>query len=729
MAEVLNKIDTILYNIVSRHTLGAAIDGMKSMATDFRDFYPYDDMDRIEKDYGTMLGFIHTGYRDRNLEEQYHDLLRRLYTTVADMETRWRQKTLVYYVAAVKTAGNTGSSLDLIKSVLERHMADLAISALNISGNKQEENERHFVFMNKLFCHIWTSLQWNKGEMEFYTTLLTSGLITIDDAVIITAAINTGLINQWDPRKLQTLINVYTGCSDERIKQRALTGIAYGTCQDMSLFTDVSDTLEGLLQNEDVRKELLELQEQTFLCIDAEKDHRTIQKDVLPNIVKNNNLKITEFGIVEKDEDIMRDILHPEAEDKRQEEIEKGIKKIMDMQQSGSDIFYGGFSKMKSFPFFSTMSNWFCLYSQEHPALKEQKESEEFRRINDSILKAGHFCDSDKYSFAFVVSEWIKKLPKQVLEAMTAEQVAMAEMQKNDNNGSATIVRRLYLQDIYRFYKVSPMKDDMRNPFDSDKAKRKMWFFFIHPLFSKHMERERLELGRFLAKKKKWTELIALMESCNYGDDITAMQLHAWALLKDRDYQKAVRLFARTLETNPDNVISLRGLAKASIYTEDYATAATAYGKLEEINENSLAATLNYCVSLIKTGRTDESLDVLFRLLYENGEDTLVKRILAWALLTKGDHDKAWRYYTDLIECDNPKADDFLNGGYCQWIRNNIADAVELFRTYMEKCDYTITQEKLIETFNNDRNILHSNEISNTDILVMADMVCYSRFV
>ena len=47
----------------------------------------------------------------------------------------------------------------------------------------------------------------------------------------------------------------------------------------------------------------------------------------------------------------------------------------------------------------------------------------------------------------------------------------------------------------------------------------------------------------------------------------------------------------------------------------------------------------------------------------------------------------------------------------------------------MEKCDYTITQEKLIETFNNDRNILHSNEISNTDILVMADMVCYSRFV
>ena len=126
---------------------------------------------------------------------------------------------------------------------------------------------------------------------------------------------------------------------------------------------------------------------------------------------------------------------------------------------------------------------------------------------------------------------------------------------------------------------------------------------------------------------------------------------------------------------------------------------------------------------------SDESMDVLFRLLYENGEDTLVKRILAWALLTKGDHDKAWRYYTDLIECDNPKADDFLNGGYCQWIRNNIADAVELFRTYMEKCDYTITQEKLIETFNNDRNILHSNEISNTDILVMADMVCYSRFV
>ena len=83
-------------------------------------------------------------------------------------------------------------------------------------------------------------------------------------------------------------------------------------------------------------EELAGLQKQIFLCMNAEKDHQVLERDVLPTLIKNNNLRIDRFGISEKDDDPMQDILHPEAADEAMEEVERSIRRMMDMGPTGS---------------------------------------------------------------------------------------------------------------------------------------------------------------------------------------------------------------------------------------------------------------------------------------------------------------------------------------------------------------------------------------------------------
>ena len=52
----------------------------------------------------------------------------------------------------------------------------------------------------------------------------------------------------------------------------------------------------------------------------------------------------------------MDDILNGDTSDKKIEEIEHSIRKMADMQKRGADIYFGGFSKMKRFGFFFTLS-------------------------------------------------------------------------------------------------------------------------------------------------------------------------------------------------------------------------------------------------------------------------------------------------------------------------------------------------------------------------------------
>ena len=51
--------------------------------------------------------------------------------------------------------------------------------------------------------------------------------------------------------------------------------------------------------------------------------------------------------------------------------MEESFQKMAEMQKQGTDIYFGGFSQMKRFPFFNELSNWFVPFYSHHPAVAE----------------------------------------------------------------------------------------------------------------------------------------------------------------------------------------------------------------------------------------------------------------------------------------------------------------------------------------------------------------------
>ena len=107
----------------------------------------------------------------------------------------------------------------------------------------------------------------------------------------------------------------------------------------MDIFPEQDALIRELCENPTITRELLTLQIQFFYSKDAEKDNDKIQRDIMPDIMRNSNLTIGRLGIMEKEEDAIESILHQDADEKRMEQMEEKVRKMMDMQKQGSDIY------------------------------------------------------------------------------------------------------------------------------------------------------------------------------------------------------------------------------------------------------------------------------------------------------------------------------------------------------------------------------------------------------
>ena len=191
-----------------------------------------------------------------------------------------------------------------------------------------------------------------------------------------------------------------------------------------SIYPEQKELVEKLLEDETCCQELVELQKQLIYCIDAERDHATIQKEIMPTLMNRpGGFRLTRDGIEETPEDELNEILHPDEAEANLERVEASFQKIVSMQKQGSDIYFGGFSQMKRFPFFNEVANWFVSFDFNHPDLSVVAEKFKNSRFLHSVLSGAPFCNSDKYSFALAFEQVVNRIPAQYMEFMESNGV------------------------------------------------------------------------------------------------------------------------------------------------------------------------------------------------------------------------------------------------------------------------------------------------------------------
>ena len=465
--EILSKA----INCLMDRRLSNAIEVLDQLYVQRPSLMGHSEFEAIKTDYQLMVDYMGRGFSDSHRESLYNTLLQRLYRVAADLEISWRCKNVSAYVNSFRVIDHLNTSHDFVRTVLESFVSDIAMLSLQPEEMREQKSkelyERHQTFINRLFSALWTSCQWTEDDCKFYTELLLSPTVMSTDQQVIVSAISLGAMNQFDINKFKTLVNVYQKATDEHVRQRALVGWVLAVFEGMDIFPEQDALIRELCENPAITRELLTLQIQFFYSKAAEKDNDKIQRDIMPDIMRNSNLTIGRLGIMEKEEDAIESILHQDADEKRMEQLEEKVRKMMDMQKQGSDIYFGGFSQMKRFSFFNDMVNWFTPFYLNHPALRSVINKLGDTKFLNTLMERSNFCESDRYSFAFALEQIINQLPADIKDAIGSDAM-LGPLAESDDTEDAISIRRTYLQDLYRFFRLYHTANDFINPFEDN---------------------------------------------------------------------------------------------------------------------------------------------------------------------------------------------------------------------------------------------------------------------
>ena len=710
-----------------RGELAVALRQMQPLLDALRNPKLHERQQQLLHDYQLIIDYLRQGVNDPQRDELYARLLRKCDALVYNIETHTAIRDLRSFADAYSRLGNHPIDMEQIKPKLEQFVGNVALLDFESEENHDKLSaqiyQEHHEWISTVFDAIWISETWGKGDEDYCSELILSPTIDINDALLLTSAITLSLFFHFDLRKSETLLRVCQETTDVALRQRAFVGWALTLPANSQLYPQVKSMVSTFCENAQHVSELIELQMQIYLCMNAENDHAEIQRDIMPNIINHSNLKITRFGIEEKDDDPLEDILHPEAADHAMEAVEQSFQKMLDMQKAGADIYFGGFSQMKRFPFFYRTSNWFEPFYVNHPELRSSVEKLKGSQLMRHIFESGQFCDSDKYSFVLAMKSVIDRIPDNMREMIDSEDMLGAVMTPEEML-TPVYKRRMYLQDLYRFFRLSDAKAGLRNPFSSpdDENKNGVGELFLANKLFLHtaVGSQLVTLCSFLAKRKLFQPLQRLLDAYQDVDDIHLLYYRGFAAHQSQDYPLAKKLYQQILQQQPEHKKALQGFAKACYFDGDYAEAAGAYEQLLAIAPDHIPTQKKYCICLINTGRTEEAAKRLYQLDFEKPGDWDVVRILAWTLLVGGKQAQAQTEYRRLLASGKKRAEDVLNAALCVWAGGNIAEAVTMLSEYQKS---STTGKKLLAELLKEKEMLSTYGISVYQIIMMADAI------
>ena len=682
-------------------------------------------LDDITDNYHRMSDFYLQGYEDPQRQQFYQQLAAQLDGVIRDLILE-DQKAEYPYLKYLNPQRQI-PSVDDMRQQLESYVTDMAmasLSALNGTNNNLADiHKRHANNLRSFFNLTVASPQWRHEYAVSFEDLLLSPAIDSADAQLLVSAVTLACLLVADAEKILTLIHVFQKSQDERVKQRAFVGWVFA----------LSNAVKDVLSDNSVKSALLDMQMQVVYCHYAERDNDELRKNIMPNIIKSHDWQMMNMGSTPTDESSLEEILHPDEADKRMESLEKSINKMNDMRKQGMDIYFGGFSQMKRFAFFNQLYNWLIPYTPTHPDLTMLPEELRNSGFLDKLFKEGPFCDSDKYSFSIALSSVYQRLPPEVRKVLLSGEVSLNMPDESEEPWRhSAYIRRMYLQDLYRFFKLC----DQRHPFFNAFGYAHPIMFFTKDMISAEMRQQLPALISFLLKKKLWDSLQSIVacfassdENKTDGQDVEvekSLKLASAALrMHDSDYASAADDLKELCKMEPESESLLRQYSLAVFKSGRFEEASEIYKTLTQRYPQKLSYALGLAISLIYCGKADEAVSVLYKLDYEHPDDTEVQRTLAWGLLWMDRTEEAQKIYKGLCSGDKALPDDTLNAAYCFWFQGQRMEAREMLRKYigLSKLEKGVSASAfLLEKFHSDQNIFEHYRIDDTAQKIMADV-------
>ncbi len=705
--------------IIAHGSLDEALKCLLLLATKENSSDAIQELESISGTYHLMKQYMLDAVEDVRRGQIYGDLKSKAYSVLSRLVTKAVCRDNVTLAGAKKMLAAHPVTLDEICDRLEWIAQELIVNSLSGENNGKSmklHDELHDC-RQSLFNYLITSCSLSQSEEETICKILFSSYADMANARIVISALMLAQHFVFDIRKFNILAKICTEGDNEEMRQYALVAFVIAKPDPIAgeIYKDEIDKAFGALASlPHVKDELAELQMQIILCTDTEQTNKTIADEIMPSIKENAAL----LQAKKTEKEMLDELLHPDKEESSMDKVEKSIEKIRDMQKKGADIFFGGFSQAKRFSFFYTLMNWFVPFSMEHPQIASIDLGNIPKNEMGKILDMQPLCSSDKYSFCLALSTVYSQIPKEMIDVIAKGEAVMGfdGMVTKDNS----FARLMYLQDLYRFYKLYHRKTDFADPFETDDS---VVFFNWDKMVELFRDTDYpFKIARQLLSRNRFSALGRLLDNNKDERNTSYLKLRALSEYKQKHYNSALYWFEKVQAIEPDNRILLKRTADTCFLAGDFGRAEELYEDYVKGSEASDDSDFeNYRLSLcyLENDKTDAAKSILFRLNFEQETNADYKSALALAHIKSNDYEKALSMYGNINGTELDVQDRIRKSIVC-WITGRKAEAVEELRKWVLATQIPVSD--LYARIRKEQKDCHI-ELDDTELKIFVDIV------
>lgn len=726
------KKEILLY--LSKRQLKDVFELLMKLTLNTQDWKLSETLSELETNYKYMLHYLFEGVEDPEREKVYRNLLRSLYELTDDTADELLKigSSNIFY-EKYRTNALKKDTISDYQSYLKESLDNLSLVDLLEEGEEKKNRKRELHVKREridsdLFYYIYVSPRLTETDFSEYTSFLHNLETPIREKSLFISAITLNLLHRFDSRKVQLLMQAAV-LDNMQLRARAIVGLVivmqmYDT--RWHLYPELEGQLGSLSENLDFKKSVLRIIIQLIRSRETEQISKKIKEEILPEMMKFNNLAGRKLNM----EELMGDTDFSEKNPEWQKELEesglgKKLQEYSNLQMEGADVFHSTFSSLKSFPFFSEMSNWFLPFDPSYSEISSLFPDENQNNLlKAAVLDSGHMCNSDKYSFCLSLAQIPQAQRDMMMGRMGAESEQIKELQKEAQAMNPTIdeeiVSNQYIQDLYRFFKLNPHRNNFFDIFQLDidfYDKRS-----IAPLISGKDEMRKIAFYCF--EKNYFNEALNIF---NRLINIDSLSENIWQkvgyckqMLNDPD--GALEAYLQADLHSPNNSWIIKKIAQLYRTQKKPDLSLEYYKKAAKLTPDNINIELNIGHCYLELNNYEEALNTYFKVELLDSKNVKAQRPIAWTAFLLKKYDLSLKYYKQIL-ADKPTSHDYLNAGHVELCIGNKKSAILNYKQafYIEN-DFA----QFLSLFEADRGILIMHGIDEKLFPFLYDQIKYS---
>lgn len=722
--ELLEKYSRF-FDYIQHKQLKEAFDLLKDLVKLCKNKDLNDQMENLYQTYSNMLKYSFGMTDDPEKENVYHRLVKSLIELADDIkEDIVINHNLISYYRKKneferQVVTTFGESEELIENLEFSHEINTILRTGSVSSYEDS--------ILLLFNHIWLSDNLKEAESDLLKKICKAGMLPWYDKSILVSALTLSVFRHFDSNKVMILLDFFEN-NENQVWQRALVGVILGLFyydNRLKYYPEITNRLKSMQGNKDLVKNLETVIVQFIKAKETEKVTKKIREEILPEVLKmksrlEEKLDLDNLLSAKSFED-----KNPEWENffKESPDIYNKFEEFSNMQIEGADVFLSAFAMLKRFDFFNEIANWFIPFYGENKIINQSlinlKDDLDINEFTEGLEKTTFMCNSDKYSFCLNVNFLPSEQKKMMAELFNMELKAMNEMAQDDSlintNAQSKAIITQYFQDLYRFHKLHPLKEEFTDIFEMNFNIYQARFFQLL-VDDKDILRNIAEL---FFEKNYFKEALDLFIGCSFnGDNYELFEKIAYCYQQTGDLQNALNYYLKAEMVEKDKFWILNKIAWCYRKLKNFNKALEYYREAEKIKPEEMQVQVMLGQTCMEMEDYESALNYFFKIEYSNPENHKIHRPLAWCSFVLGKPDTAKKYLEKIIAKEASKHD-FLNLGHVEWALGNKQKAIENYKNGLKKSGNDF--DWFTKGIEEDKKYLLKNGISLFDIPLMID--------